>query len=243
VSTDSPGHCYTTVVLPRFTRGAFVLFAISFLGSMLLGDLGFAHSLRLDAAGVAVGDRVWQLLSSLFVYPDRQLAALAITLLVQWILGGQLEEFWGTKRFLVMAAVSGIVGNAAVVVLALAIPSMALPEIGGSAPFDMAVAVAFTVAYGRQTFRPVASHFLRGRTVGLLGGVLILVAAGSQMMSGAAEGGLWVLLLPLVVSGGVALLFVTQPWQSNTGQRGGAVSKPSDRSHLRVVRNADDLLN
>ena len=77
--------------LPRFHRGAFGLFLVTVLLTTLVADKPLGDALVLHPGAVLRGEGVWQPITANFIYPDG-LAGLVIgTLLVQWLLAGQLE--------------------------------------------------------------------------------------------------------------------------------------------------------
>jgi Na+/melibiose symporter-like transporter len=232
-------------VIPRFRRGAFVLFALSFVATMLLADLPFGSELLLHPGGVLAGEGLWQPITALFTYPDSMLGAIALSLCIQWFFASRLEEFWGTRRLLIMALVCGVLGYGLTVVVALLVPAAGEVRIGGPGPMDIAIAVAFAVSHGRQTFRPIGDTPISGRILGAVAALLVLAMPLIQVLRGPQPLSLgWGAFVPVGIAGVAALLFVSQPWKRTpkavSGKNG---AKPRDRSHLRVVRNADDLLN
>jgi membrane associated rhomboid family serine protease len=228
-------------VFPRFRRGAFFLFAIVFAVSLLLGDRPLASELALRPLAFVSGEGLWAPLTAGFLFPDAQLAALAFTLLVQWFFGSPLEGFWGTRRYVVMVLVSVVVGYATTGLLALWVPAVAaVTAMSGATPLDLATATAFGVVFAKQDYSLFGMQPIKGRI--LAGFTVLLVLALPVARAGGLEA--WPALLPSVFAVLVALVFVTQPWRrkGKSGNIGGR-KKRKNAPHLRVVREADDMLN
>ncbi len=228
-------------MLPRFRRGAFALFALIFIVTMLLGDRPpVADALTLEPGAVLGGREWWTPVTTMFRYPEGLgLLGLLWTLLIQWVIGSRLEGFWGTTRYLVMVLVAAVVGYAAVFGLAFAVPTAKTLSFAGAAPIDVAAAVAFVFVFAREKLR-LGSAELSPVLVGAIAGALALVfPLIVVVVAGTAAAQAWPTLIPGAVAGLVAVVFV-QPWRkrNNSGKVG-----RGKRSHLRVVRSADDLLN
>jgi len=111
--------------LPRFRRGAFALFLITVLATMMLSDQPLGAQLVLDPGGVASGTGLWQPLTANFVFPEGRVTLVFGTLLVQWFLAGYLEDYWGTRKYLTLVIGCGLAGYVATVLLALGLPAVA----------------------------------------------------------------------------------------------------------------------
>src|SRR5690606_4826106 len=129
----------------RFRRGAFGLFALIFLSSMLLGDRALlADAITLEPGAVLGGREWWTPLTTMFRYPEGLgLLGLLGTLALQWVIGSRLEGFWGTARYLIMVVVAGLVGYAGMLALALALPAAEALSFAGATPINVAAIVAF----------------------------------------------------------------------------------------------------
>jgi membrane associated rhomboid family serine protease len=234
-------------VLPRFRRGAFGLFALTFVVTMLLGDRAtLADALTLEPGQVLAGHEWWTPLTSLFRYPEGLgLLGLLWTLVIQWVLGSRLEGFWGTTRYLVMVMVAGLLGYASSLGLALVVPGAASMSFAGAAPIDVAAAVAFTLVFAREQLQfgsvRVSPVWLGTIAASLALGFPMITAVFSPAATPAAQA--WPSLVPGAVAGLVAVVFV-QPWRKrdNSGKVGRSKGK-SAASHLRVVRTPEDMLN
>lgn len=231
-------------MLPRFRRGAFALFALVFLVTMLLGDrAAIATATTVDPAAIAAGERWWTPLTALFRYAEGVgMWALLVTLLVQWVLGSRLEGFWGATRYLVMVTVAGVVAYGGVVALGLLSPAIAGLDHAGAAPIDAAAAVAFGFVFSRERMslgsREVPTIPIAVGAATLAIGFPLLVA----LVAGTPAAGAWPALIPGLLAGLVATVFV-QPWRKreNSGKVGR--NKASGQTHLRVVKTPEDMLN
>lgn len=227
-------------MLPRFRRGAFALFALTFVVTMLLGDRPVADAFTLEPGAVLGGREWWTPLSTLFRYPEGLgLLGLMWTLIIQWVIGSRLEGFWGTTRYLVMVLVAGLLGYAAMLGLALAVPAASTLSFAGAAPIDVAAALAFSIVFARETMQfgsKEVSPILIGGIAGALALSFPMVVA---MVAGTPAAQAWPTVIPGAVAGLVAVAFV-QPWRkrNNSGKVG-----RGKKAHLRVVRTADDMLN
>lgn len=226
--------------VPRFRAGAFSLFALTFTVSMLLGDRGAtADALTLEPALVLEGREWWTPLCTIFRYPEGLgLLGLLWTLLIQWLLGSRLEEFWGTARYLIMVLVAALLGYAATIGLALVVAEAGRLSFAGAAPLDVAAAVAFAFVFAREP--PRDSAWLTLPVAGIAGAVALafplVVALAAQIPAAQA----WPTLIPGLVAGLVAIAFV-QPWRKR--ENSGKVGRSEQRTHLRVIRTPDDMLN
>lgn len=229
--------------MPSFRRGAFVLFALAFAVTLLLGDRPLADSLTLQTDALLQGRLWWTPVTALFRHAEG-LATLGLLwmLIVQAWLGSKLESFWGTARYLALALTSGIVGLAGASALALVVPALRATSWTGSAPLDCAAIVAFGFVFADEPQR-VAGREISSRTIALVAAIVVLgfplLVALSQGMGIAAA---WPALLPSVLAGVVATLFV-QPWRRRPTSGKVERAKHRGQPHLRVVRNADDMLN
>ena len=231
-------------MLPRFRRGAFALFALAFVVTMLLGDRGaVADALTLEPGAVLDGSEWWTPLTTMFRYPEGLgLLGLLGMLGVQWGIGSRLEGFWGTTRYLVMALVAGLLGYASTLGLALVLADARASSFAGASPLSVAAAVAFMIVFAREKLRLGT----RELSPVLVGGVAATLALGFPMLVAVvaevpvAEA--WPTLVPGAVAGLVAVVFV-QPWRKRTNS--GTVGRDKARAHphLRVVRTPEDMLN
>lgn len=228
-------------MFPRFRRGAFFLFVIVFAVSLLLGDRPLAADLVVVPAELTRGEGLWTPLTAGFLFPEAHLAALAFTLFVQWFMGSPLEGFWGTRRYVIMVVVSVVLGYALTGLLALWVPAVAaVGALSGATPLDLATATAFGIVFAQQDVSLFGLNPIKGRV--LAGFTVLLVLALPVARAGGIDA--WPGLLPSVFAVAVALLFVTQPWRKGGGSGNiGGGKKRKKASHLRVVRNADDMLN
>ena len=225
-------------MLPRFARGSFAVFALGFSVTMLLGDrTGLPLSLR--PSELLAGHAWWTPLTALVRATEGLgMVGLLFTLGVQWVMGSRLEQFWGATRYLIMVLIAGLVGHAAVIGLAAALPSAGTLVYSGTGPLDTAAIVAFAWVFADEHVELGSADIPTVRVAAVLAPITIgfpmLVAA----VAGTPVGSAWPTLVPGIVAAAVATLFV-QPWR--TRQKSGKVGR--GQTHLRVVRSVDDLLN
>jgi membrane associated rhomboid family serine protease len=236
-------------VLPRYRRGAFALFALTFVVTLLLGDRGFAEALTLEPGAVLDGSEWWTPLTTMFRYPEGLgLLGLLGMFGVQWLIGSRLEGFWGTARYLAMVLVAGLLGYASTLALALALPDAQTLSFAGASPLNLAAAVAFMIVFGQAPkSEPVKMQLgsaelspvlVGGIVAGLALGFPLVVALVAKVPVSAA----WPTLVPGGVAGLVAVVFV-QPWHKRKDSGKVAAGKARAQTHLRVVRTPEDMLN
>ncbi len=223
--------------LPRFHRGAFGLFLVTVLLTMLLADQPLGDHLVLHPGEVLRGQGLWQPLTANFVFPEGQVSLVLGTALVQWFLAGHLESYWGTRKYLTLVIGCGVAGYLGSVLLAIALPSVAALAVGGATAMDLAAVVGFGALMGARPLSIGGVLPLSSRTLALIIAVLAVV-------SPLARGAPWPVIVPGLVSMLVALLVVTQPWRRlrKSGKVGGRGRKKK-AAHLRVIRPDDELLN
>lgn len=224
--------------LPKFRRGSLALFAATALMTVLLADQPIAAQLRLLPSSVYSGATVWAPLSATFVFPDASAGMVIGTLIIQWFIGGQLEDFWGTKKYVLLVLGCSIAGYLGSTLLGLAVPAVAQTVVGGSGGMDLATITAFGVVFGKRDMSLLGAVTLKARTFAIVLGVLALV-------SPLARGAPWPVAVPWIVAIAGALLVTMQPWrrQRSSGKLGGRRKKSKGRANLRVVRPDDELLN
>ena len=231
-------------MLPSFRRGAFALFTLIFAVTLLFGDrAAVAAATTVEAADVLAGQRWWTPLSALFRHPEGVgLFGLLWTLAIQWVIGSRLEGFWGFARYLLMVLVSGGVGYGSAIGLSAAFPEIATVELSGAGPIDAAACGAFGIVFAGERMRFGSREVAPALLAGVGGGVSIAFPLVVTLAAGTPFAQAWIALVPGVVAGLVATLFV-QPWRKreNSGKVGR--TNQSDHPHLRVVRTPEDMLN
>lgn len=216
--------------LPKFHRGGFWLFVVAAATSALLADNAvYAEQLTLNARFVGA-NLLWQPLTAIFLYPDGQLGGLIGTLLIQWFIGGHLEERWGTARYLTFVLGSALVGYLAAGLLGHVVPQALGFPLGGTTPADLAAVVGFGVVHARQPVQLFGALPLSGR------GLAALVTA--LLLLGPLLRGAWPQAVPTAVA---ALVALGLAWRWRTPPSSGKVAarKGGRRPrHLQVVDNA-----
>jgi membrane associated rhomboid family serine protease len=213
--------------LPKFTRGGFWLLVIAASASALLADHPLAGQFLLNGRFTAEL-ALWQPLSAVLLYPDGQLGGLIGTLLIQWFIGGRLEELWGTSRYLTFILAAAVLGYLAAGLLGLAVPAALAYPLGGTLPADLAAVVGFGVLFNRQPLQLFGALPISAR--GLAGLVIALSLLGPLLR------GAWPMTIPLAVA---ALCALALAWRWRTPPSSGKVAtragKPR-KNHLRVVK-------
>lgn len=222
--------------LPRFRRGAFSIFLITAICSALLADQPIAADLLLLPSRVLAGETLWSPLTALFMFPNGSVGLVLGTLFVQWLVGGQLEDFWGTKKYLGFVIGCALFGHAVSVGLAALVGDVASTPLGGATAMDLAAVSAFGVVFGKRPLSLAGVVPLSSR------GLAALIAA-LTVVSPLVRGAPWPVVLPWLAAIAAALAVTTQPWRRlrSSGKLGGR--KNGRRSHLKVVRPDRTLLN
>lgn len=228
-------------MLPRFRAGAFWLFALVFVTTLLLGDQAFVEQyVPLDPARIVEAQQLWSPLTASFLDAGAFFGGVALTLLIQWFLGGPLEGFWGTKKYLLLVVPAAVFGYALTAGLAFATPIYAqLDPMSGPLALNVATLTAFTVVFGKTPYRPFEIGApLKGWMVGGMALLLLFAIPLFERVH-------WATLTPAVGAALVALLVTTQPWRAvkKSGKVARSKGRSKERSHLRLVKDADDLLN
>lgn len=214
--------------LPKFGRGAFSLFAIVAVLTLVLADQPIAQRLLLTPHAVLEG-AVWQPLTAIFLYPDQSAGLLIGTLLIQWFVGSELEFFWGLRRYLLLVLGCAIAGHLASMFVAWLVPVAGHVTVGGATPADLAALTAFAVVFGRRPLRFFGALPLSGRGLAWL-------IIGLTIVPPLLRGAPWPVAIPWIVAVALAALVTTQPWRSlrNAGKMG--LRRKRKSNHLRVVR-------
>ncbi len=203
----------------------------------MLADQPLGDLLVLHPGDVIQGEGVWQPLTANVLFPEGRVGLVLGTIIVQWLLAGPLEDYWGTRKYLTLVIGCGIAGYLASVLLALGVPAVAQEVVGGSTPMDLAAVVAFGAFMGQRPLSVAGVIPMSGRT-------LALIVAAVSVVGPLARGAEWPVIVPGAVSMLAALLVVTQPWRRlpKSGKVGGRGRKKR-AAHLRVIRPDDELLN
>ncbi len=220
--------------LPKFRRGAFVLFAVVAVASAMLSDQPVAARLVLLPSNVLEGIDVWTPLTTNFIFPEGALTLLLGTALIQWFIGSELEGFWGPRKYLMLVLGAGLAGHLTSVLLALVFPAVAATAVGGTTAIDLAAVTAFGFVYRDRPLRYFAAIPLKGKGIAIL--IIALTVLGPIL-----RGAPWPVVIPWLVAIAVAAAVTTQPWRRLRDS--GKLSKKPKKRHLRVVKPDPKLLN
>jgi membrane associated rhomboid family serine protease len=75
---------------------------------------------------------LWQLFTYMFLHSTRSLGHILFNMLALWMFGSQLEQTWGTRRFLTYYTICGVGAGVCVVLVALLLGGSASATIGAS---------------------------------------------------------------------------------------------------------------
>jgi membrane associated rhomboid family serine protease len=222
--------------LPRFHKGALALFLLTVGLTAFISDQPAGALMRVQPGALLHGQGLWQPLTANFVFPDIDVGLVLGTLLMQWFIGSQLEEYWGTRRYVTLVLGCGVAGYLVYALLSTVIP--AVPH-GGSTAMDLAAGTAYGVVFGKRELHLFGAATLRART-------LAAILVGMGVLGPLLRGAPWPVAIPWLVAIAGALLVTLQPWRATgggTGDRKPKRSKPRGKpSHLHVVKG-EDLLN
>lgn len=226
--------------LPKFHRGALAIFLITAAATGIVGDQPLGDALRLHPGALLSGAGIWQPFTANFVFPAESVGFLIGTLFVQWFFGSALEEFWGTRKYLLLVVGCGTAGY---LVAALLSPGLPAVVHCGSTGIDLATLTAYGLVYRKRMLAVMGVVPVKASTLVL---ILVPVLVLSPLLRGAP----WPLLIPWLVAITGAWLATAQPWRRGAGGSGGGTTRTVARkpkanrakpSHLRVVK--DDLPN
>jgi membrane associated rhomboid family serine protease len=88
---------------------------------------------------------IWQALTYMFLHDPRGISHILWNMLMLWMFGSPLEQFWGPRRFLKFYFLTGIAAAVAILFVAWVVPSQrAVPTLGASgALYALLVAFGF----------------------------------------------------------------------------------------------------
>ena len=83
-------------------------FGFSFLGNFRFGDIPIGNYIeyQLSLLPIEGGFQVWQVFTYMFLHAD--IVHLLFNMLPLWMFGSDLEDIWGTKKFLIYYLICGI---------------------------------------------------------------------------------------------------------------------------------------
>jgi membrane associated rhomboid family serine protease len=177
----------------RITRGAMILLFLQVGFSLVWLMTDDATKPTLFRYLGATADQVWRegKVWTLITGPllETNFVSLFLSVFMLWTFLPQLERFWGTKRFLRFAAMTGIMGSIAGTACGLA-TGREFP-IMGLDPVIYAGIVAYGVIYARQPVQFFGVLPMTGRQLmyGILGFITLFVVIQARWEDGAAYAG------------------------------------------------------
>ena len=166
--------------------------------------------------------KVWTLLTSTLFEID--FISLVFHGLILWSFLPTLENWWGTKKFLLFALWTSLAGTLVGTLVGLAIGS---PDpVNGLDPFIFASIVAFGVLFAKQPVQFFGVLPLTGKqlTIGIIGFVTVFILIGQQWVVGAAYAASMLL----------AWLMVSKKWSPQLAWL--RFKQGRAKRHLRVIR-------
>ena len=150
------------------------------------GMLFLQRNLALSFQGFLFEGQIWQPLTYMFLHDPFGVSHIMWNMLMLWMFGSPLEEFWGARRFVKFYLITGLLAGGAVLLDALIVPShQILPTMGASgALYALLVAFGFnfpnTMIYLFGIF-PIKGKHLVMLFIGL--GVLQAITLGQSNVS------------------------------------------------------------
>lgn len=220
--------------LPRFHKGALGLFLLTVALTAFVSDMPVGEQLRVEPGAIFSGGGLWQPITANFVFPGTDIGLLLGTFFAQWLVGSELEAFWGTRRYVTLVLGCGIAGYLVYALLEPVIPGL-MPH-GGSNAMDAAALAAFGVVFGKRELDIFGVINMRART-------LAWIFLPVMMIGPILRGTPWPVVIPWLVASAGAFLVTLQPWRARGDGTTPKRPKPKGKaSHLRVVKG-EDLLN
>jgi membrane associated rhomboid family serine protease len=197
--------------------------ALGETGRWLAGELIFVPALLMHL-------QVWRLFSYTFINP--QPFNLLLSLMGLWLVGGSLEQRWGTRRFVLFYFLAGAIAALATFAVGfLARTVMAFPYMGNWAPLEGMVAALAVLS-------PDATFFLY--VVPVPARWMLPISAGMTLLFMLMDG--WPPYLPAIfgLAAGVLLAGGGSPRHFWLRTRMAMLERRLRRGNLRVVRGAPD---
>ncbi len=151
------------VSVPSLTKGVkwlvIICVAVWFVAQVLLEmffKIPFSSWFNLVPAQVLFEYKIWQLFTYQFLHSPTQISHIVFNLLMLWFLGSELEQKWGTRRFIrfylvngVAAAIIYVFGMALYAAMTGAQVGLIVPVVGASGAL-FAVMVAYGFVFGER---------------------------------------------------------------------------------------------
>ncbi|SRR6266436_960847 len=217
--------------MPPFPKGIKWLVIVTLAASIMSKVVpGLAETTVLTPALFWRG-RVWQIFTYPLVIPDAR--ALIWSLLGIWLIGGSLEQQWGTRRFVIFYVAVSAMAGLATALIGLALPGVAVFPYFGNWPAMSGLITAFAVTMpSAQIFfsfvLPVSARTLLAISMGIT--VLFMIMDG------------WIPYVPVLLGFPAGALWISSrsPRHLFLRARVWWIDRRLRRGRLRVVRGKDD---
>jgi membrane associated rhomboid family serine protease len=220
----------------RITTGAlYLLFATAGLSIIYLignDELRAQLLLWLGASGHTVWSefKIWQLVTTGLL--EVQIVSLLFHAFALWMFLPALERWWGTKRFLLFALYTVLVGTTVGTITGLLLGGTAqFTYVSGLDPFIFAGIVAYGILFADQQVQFFGVLPMTGRqlTIGIVAFVGLFIVLGQAWVEGAALAAAMIFAWAMVSD-----RFSPRLWRLKAKQR-----RLRRRSHLKVVKDDD----
>jgi membrane associated rhomboid family serine protease len=116
-----PRTTYSSIGYPQWTRGVkrLVLACVITFGVQLIAGAPFVDLFGLTPTDVLSRGQVWQLATYIFLHSTSNILHLLFNMLGLWMFGSELEQLWGTRRFMRFFFICGIGAGILMVLLSL----------------------------------------------------------------------------------------------------------------------------
>ncbi len=123
----------------RFWNVTLILIALNVLFYLAIIALQYAYgdsifqNIAIQPSFILKGERLWTIVTSMFMHDPNNVIHLAVNMLSLLFLGGFLEKLIGSKKFLSIYLISGIIASLAFVLLTSAFgENLTIPAVGAS---------------------------------------------------------------------------------------------------------------
>jgi membrane associated rhomboid family serine protease len=140
---------------------------------LLRANVSFVKELPLSPLGVFDELELWQPFTYMWIHAPEQPTHLFLNMLWLWWMGAELEQWWGSRRFIVAYVIFGLGGAALTLIVGLLSRTSALeplladfwakPHLGASGAV-MGITVAWGITFADRTINILFLPQMKGRT-------------------------------------------------------------------------------